>query len=163
MRMRLLLGCLAVVSSCCGLAGAQTAPSLHVVVDDLSKDAGACGIDGPSIESAAMRTLRDHDIRVVANLASPYSYLYVAAKVMSVPSVGAAPLGCVVDTHVEVVGVSPTQAPVGGFKGPKARRGRAEVILCSSAGTSNGSPPDLGTYFMRELEQRIKLCLGNLT
>ena len=132
-----------------------------MVVDELSKDAGACGIDEPSIESAAVRTLRGRGIRVADSLKSPYSYLYIAANVKSFRRAGEPNPGCVVDTRVEVVEVSPTQAPVGGFKGQQSRRNTVETILCSSAGSSNGFPPYLGAQFARDLEQRIKLCLGS--
>ena len=159
---RLLTGFLAVLSSWCSPAGAQIAPTLHVVVEELSEDARVCGIDEASIESAAVHALRDRGIRVAASLASPYSYLYVAARVKSFRRAGEPNPGCVVGTRVEVVGVSPTQVPVGGFKGPQSRRNTVETILCSSAGSSNGSPPEFGAQFARDLERSIKLCLGNV-
>ena len=159
------IGCLflLVLLTWCGHAGAQKIPSLHVVVEELSNAAEACGINGASIESAVARTLRRNGIQVLANLASPYSYLYVSARMDLVPVAGDFPLSCIVETHVEVVDVSPTRAPVGGFKGPSSKRGTTEVILCSSIATSRGSPPNLETTFNRELEQRIMLCLNSLT
>lgn len=149
--------------TCCGPAYAQKLPSLHVVVDELSKVAGACGINGASIEATALHTLRGHGIRVVADAASPYSYLYIAARVGSGRSAGTAPLGCIVETRVEVIEVSPTQTPVGGFKGPKPTRSLVESIRCSIKATQSGFPAELGTRFARELEQGIELCLKQLT
>jgi hypothetical protein len=163
MRVRLLTGLVYGVFAWCGPACAQSVPGLHVVVDELSEAASACGISGASIESAAAHTLRAHGIRVVRGSASPYSYLYIAAKVAPGRAARAAQSDCVVDTRVEVIEVSPTQKPVGGFKGPKPVRGMVEAVRCSIEARRSGSPPELQAQFARELEQRIELCLDRLT
>ena len=146
----------------CGQAGAQSARALHVVVDGLSKQAGACGIEASSIESAAERTLRARGIRVLTSMASPYSYLYIGANVKMLRRGGEASPACMVHARVEVVGVSPTQAPVGGFKGAQPRRNTVEAILCATTGTSRGSPRDMGARFAVDLGQRIERCLANV-
>ena len=161
--MRTLIGLLAVAASCLAPAAAQAVSGLHVIVDELSRDALACGIEEASIESAAAGALREHGIRVVAELASPYSYLYIAAKVGLLGNAGNASLHCVVHARVEVIDVAPTQAPVGGFKGLKSRRGTTEAVQCSSSVTSTGPAADLRRDFAGKLEQTIQRCLANMT
>ena len=163
MRMRLLIGFLALAISSSSPAAAQVAASLHVVVDDLSKDAGACGIEMGSIASVAARTLRDHGIGVVAGLADPYSYLYVAAQVSSMRSADDAPMRCIIDARVQVVDVAPTRTPLGGFKGLKPMRNTTETVRCSSAGRRSGLATDPGQEFRSDLKGWIELCLANLS
>jgi hypothetical protein len=156
--------CLFTLACASSAAGANyLGAGLHVVVDQLPKEAGACGIDGPSIESAAVRALQSSGVRVAAGLAGPYSYLYISARVESEPGAGAAPARCVVNTRVELVEVSPTQAPVGGFKGLKPRRNTTETTLCSNAGSSSGSPDRLGARLAGELERSIARCVGGVS
>ena len=163
MRIALLTGLVYGALAWCELACAQSVPGLHVVVDELSEAASACGISGALIESAATHTLQERGIRVVPGSASPYSYLYITAKVAPERAARAAQSDCVVETLVEVIEVSPTQKPVGGFKGPKPVRGMVEAVRCSIAARRSGSPSELRMRFARELEQRIELCLDRLT
>ncbi len=162
MRTRLLRGFLALVCWWGAPAAAQMATSLHVVVDELSEDAGTCGIDMPLIASAAARTLRDNGIGVVAGMADPYSYLYVAAQVSSMRNAADAPMRCVVDARVQVVDVSPTRTPLGGFKGLKPTRNTTETVRCSSAGNRSGLATDLGQELRSDLKRWIELCLAKV-
>jgi hypothetical protein len=110
-----------------------------------------------------VRTLRDLGILVVDGSARPYSYLYIAAKVNRERIGAAAATRCAVDARVEVIEVSPTQAPVGGFKGPKPRPITVEAVLCSKLATNSGSASELGARLARQLEQGIEQCLDSLT
>jgi hypothetical protein len=142
-------------------ATAQQKPTLELVVDGADEDAARCGITQSGIESTAALTLRNLGIQVTAKTTSD-PYLYVQVSALPVPSSGTSSGssgGCAFHIGVSIEGALSLPQGMGRFK---RKTGNADAVLCKRGGVSVASLGNAPTFFAQNLENRIKLCLGEL-
>jgi len=146
---------LALVLLVCGeLALGQDKPALRVVVDGIGREAEACGVRAPAIESAAAQALKANGIEVSAAGGGAYLYLNVNAyRVMQDSTV----VGCTTRLGVSVRAAA-GEAQVRGFK-PKAD---AYVVVCEAGRLLSGSQRDVAGAVAKAFEEDIRSCLGQL-
>lgn len=133
----------------------QEKPKLGLVIEDLSERAKACGLAEATIEPLAVLTLRNNGIEVSKTSDFPF-YLYIRATGGHIKARDGSVLGCVFSLDIAV------ERGMHWTTGTFRPRKPAALRLCQSSSLDAVGKSDNGKTVFEEIEQHIKLCLGQL-
>ena len=133
----------------CAAAQAQLKPVLDLYIEKYNPEVGDCGIASQPLQQVSTLTLENSGIRVVQD--APV-FLYVQPVVLQQGD------ACFVHLDASVR----TRRQVPGFEGFKVKEGWVGVLLCSATVSGIVQKDELGSAFLNQLVQQIKLCLDTL-
>ena len=133
----------------CATAHAAT---IEIVVERSAADAEKCNVSGAQLESIARLTLRNSRLDPAGGLLSPY--LYIRPTVMQ--TAGGL---CVAEIGVSIRQLIPTPAGLA-FKPAKIQV--VAIVLCEEGAILSGPAYNFGERIVTAVEQKIKVCLGQL-
>lgn len=138
-------------------AMAQGKPSLHIMIEELPKDAKACGLYKDTLRTPAVLTLRKNGVEVDdadTSVLQGKPYLYVSANIMFLEQVNSCTYN--VKVSVNVFGV-PIQR--GAFRSEKYE----DILLCNESRLGvAGIDRVPAKYLSSAVEISVNNCLAKL-